>query len=265
VTGATTSVTPARRAARSWELLAALVASDLRARYGRGRFRMLKWLLDPFALVGVYLLLVTFVLDRPGRAPGVSLACAVIPFQLVMMGTVNALQSVSTRASIIVNMSFPRILVPASAVVTEAVAFSASLVMLPLMMAVYGVEPTPAALWLPVAIALTALLAASLAYPAALFGLWYPELIPFAVSLVRTLFFLAPGLIALSQITGVARELLPFNPLTGLFELYRDALLYGTSPPAWEILYPLGAGVAGLALGVSLYRREQPWLTKLVG
>jgi ABC-type polysaccharide/polyol phosphate export permease len=252
-------------AARARDVLVVLTISDLRMRYGRGGLRAVKWFLDPFAALGVYLVLITLVLNTGEGNPGLVLVCAVIPFQLVMMGTVNALQSVSTRASIIVNMSFPRILVPASAVVTEAVAFSASLVMLPLMMAVYGVEPTPAALWLPVAIALTALLAASLAYPAALFGLWYPELIPFAVSLVRTLFFLAPGLIALSQITGVARELLPFNPLTGLFELYRDALLYGTSPPAWEILYPLGAGVAGLALGVSLYRREQPWLTKLVG
>jgi ABC-type polysaccharide/polyol phosphate export permease len=118
---------------------------------------------------------------------------------------------------------------------------------------------------LPVALALTVLLAASLAYPAALFGIWYPELIPFAVSLVRTLFFLAPGLVALSEITGVARDLLPINPLTGVFELYRDALLYGTSPPAWQVLYPLAAGAGALAIGVSLYRREQPWLAKLVG
>jgi ABC-type polysaccharide/polyol phosphate export permease len=252
-------------AARARDVLVVLTISDLRIRYGRGGMRAVKWFLDPFAALGVYLVLITLVLNTGSASPGLVLVCAVIPFQLVMMGTVNALQSVSTRASIIVNMSFPRILVPASSVVTEAVAFSASLVMLPLMMAVYGVGPTPAALWLPVALALTVLLAASLAYPAALFGLWYPELIPFAVSLVRTLFFLAPGLVALSEITGIARDLLPFNPLTGLFELYRDALLYGTSPPAWQVLYPLVAGAAALALGMLLYRREQPWLAKLVG
>jgi lipopolysaccharide transport system permease protein len=251
--------------ARARDVLVVLAISDLRIRYGRGGLRAVKWFLDPFAALGVYLVLITLVLNTGSGTPGLVLVCAVIPFQLVMMGTVNALQSVATRGSIIVNMSFPRILVPVSAVVTESVAFSASLVMLPLMMAIYGVGPTPAALWLPVALALTMLLAAALAYPAALFGLWYPELIPLAVSLVRTLFFLAPGLVALSEITGIARDLLPFNPLTGLFELYRDALLYGTSPPAWQVLYPLAAGAGGLALGMSLYRREQPWLAKLVG
>jgi ABC-type polysaccharide/polyol phosphate export permease len=253
------------RLRRAAEVLAVLAISDLRIRYGRGGLRAVKWFLDPFAALGVYLVLITLVLDTGSGQPGLVLVCAVIPFQLVMMGTVNALQSVNTRASIIVNMSFPRILIPLSAVVTESIAFSASLVMLPLMMAIYGVEPTAAALWLPVALALTVVLATALAYPSALFGLWYPELISFAVSMVRTLFFLAPGLVALSEISGVARDLLPFNPLTGLFELYRDALLYGQSPPAWQILYPLAASALVLALAMRVYRREQASLAKLVG
>jgi ABC-type polysaccharide/polyol phosphate export permease len=246
-------------------VLAVLAISDLRIRYGRGGLRAVKWFLEPFAALGVYLVLITLVLNTGAGTPGLILVCAIVPFQLVMTGTLNGMQAVAKRASIIVNMSFPRSLIPLSAVVTESVAFSASLVMLPLMMAVYGVAPTPAALWLPVALALTVAITVALAYPAALFGLWYPELVPFAVSLVRTLFFLAPGLIALSQITGVARQFLPLNPLTGLFELYRDALIYGHSPPAWQVLYPLAASALVLALTLPVYRHEQPSLAKLIG
>ena len=44
--------------------------SDLRARYGRGGLRSLKWLLDPYAAAGVYLILIAFVLHRHGAAPG---------------------------------------------------------------------------------------------------------------------------------------------------------------------------------------------------
>ena len=59
---------PARLPARASRLdtLAALTLSDLRARYGRGQARLVKWLLDPFALVGVFLLLVVFR-PRPAR------------------------------------------------------------------------------------------------------------------------------------------------------------------------------------------------------
>jgi lipopolysaccharide transport system permease protein len=155
-------------------------------------------------------------------------------------------------------------LIPASSVATESITSSASLILLPLMMLAYGVAPTAAVLWVPVSLAVTVTLALAVAYPFSLIGIWYPELEPFAVSLMRTGFFLAPGLVALDQISGTARELLPLNPLSGLFESFRDALLYGQSPAAWELLWPLAAAAVLLAVCVPLYRREQAYLAKLV-
>jgi len=247
------------------DVLRVLTTSDLRVRYGRGRLRFLKWILDPLAALGVYLLLVSIVLSRGEDAIGLSLACAVIPFTLLMASVVNALTSVQLRGSILLNMGFPRMLIPIASVTTETIAFSASLVLIPVMMLVYDVGPTLSILWLPVALVITVILALALAYPSTLFGIWYPELQPFAVSFARAAFFIAAGLVALDEVTGTARDLLPFNPLTGLFETYRDALLYGHSPAAWELLVPLGAAALVLAVSVPLYLREQSRIAKLLG
>jgi len=171
---------------RKLEVLAALAEADLRNRYGRGRLRFFKWLLDPFALVGVFLLLVTFVLHRPGEAPGLSLACAVVPFQLLMMSISNAMSAVNLRRSIVLNMTFDRALIPVSSVLTETIAFGASIVLVVLMMGVYGVVPTAAVAWLPLVVVANVALAAGFAYPASLFGLWFRELRPFGISAVRT-------------------------------------------------------------------------------
>jgi ABC-type polysaccharide/polyol phosphate export permease len=252
------------RLRRTVDVLFALTASDLRARYGRGAWRMVKWLLDPFALVGVYLLLVAFVLDRPGTAVGLSLACAVVPFQLVMGSVINALSAANQRRSIILNMGFDRPLIPVASVLTETLAFAASLLLLALMMAVYAVAPTVAILWLPVVITVTILFSVGVAYPASLIGLWFPDLRPFFVSLVRAMFFLAPGLVALSAIEGTANTLVRLNPLTGLFEAYRDVLLRGQSPAPWELLVPFGYAVALLALFLPLYRSEARHFAKVV-
>jgi ABC-type polysaccharide/polyol phosphate export permease len=227
--------------------------------------RIVKWLLDPIAAVGVYLVLVALVLDRSGTAAGLSIACAVVPFQFLVTSVINGLGSIGARGTIIVNMPFPRILLPIASAATESAASAASLILLPAMMIVYGVDPTIAVLWVPVALAVTIALAAALTFPAALIGVWYPEYQGFAVSLVRTAFFLAPGLIALDEITGTTRELLPANPLTGIFEAFRDALLYGTAPAAWELLVPLGAAALVLAISLPVYRAEQRELAKLVG
>ena len=249
---------------RALDVLLALTESDLRARYGRGGWRFVKWLLDPFAVVGVYLVLVTVVLERGGRAPGLALACAVVPFQLVMSTIVSALLAVPARASIILNMAFARVLIPIASALTETIAFAASLGLVALMMAVYGVAPTLAALWLPIVIAINVLLAIACAYGASLFGLWLPDLRPFAISFVRTMFFLAPGLVPLAEIGGRANELLRINPLTGLFEAYRAILLDGHRPAAWQLLFPLASALLLLAALLPLYLRDQREFAKVV-
>jgi lipopolysaccharide transport system permease protein len=257
----TLDVASARRAA---DVLLALTESDLRARYGRGPWQLLKWLVDPFALVGIYLLLVTFILRRPGVAPGLSLACAVIPFQLVMMTIVNGMGAVQLRGSIIRNMAFDRVLIPIASTLTETLAFAASLVLLVVMMGIYRVEPTLQLLWFPVVLLVTLLFAVACAYVAVLIGVWIPDFRPFVVSLMRAMYFLAPGLVAIGDIGGRAEQLVKLNPLTGLFESFRSIVIRGDAPRAWELAFPLAWAVVLLLLALPLYVREQSQFGKVL-
>jgi lipopolysaccharide transport system permease protein len=249
---------------RSADVLRALTEADLRFRYGRGPGRFLRWLLEPFALVGVYLLLVTFVLDRPGRAPGLSLAAAIVPFQLVMSTVANAMEAIEIRRPILLNMRFQRKLIPLSSTLTESTAFSASFVLVVVMMAAYRVAPTAALVWLPLVVLVNLYLAAAAAYAASLLGLWLHELKPFLLSFVRMLFFLGPGLVPLSATSSGARDLLQLNPLTGMFESYRNVFLNGQAPAPWELLYPVVVATAILLAFVPLYGSEQRQFAKVV-
>jgi lipopolysaccharide transport system permease protein len=254
---------PQGRFRRAVEVLATLGAADLKLRYGRGRVSTVKWLLDPIAATGVYLILVEFVLDRPGGAWALSIACAVFPFQLLMMTIINALNAVRLRQSIISNMGFPKMLLPISSALTESVAFIGTLPVFAVMMAAYGEGPEWSIVWMPLLIVVTMFSAVACAYPAALIGLWFRELHNFVVSGVRTLFFLAAGLVALDSVHGLARDLLPLNPLTGIFEAYRNVIIVGESPAWWHLLYPLAFASLLLAAFLPLYRREQAQFAKV--
>lgn len=245
-------------------MISALTRSDLKVRYGRGHLRMIKWLLDPFAAVGVYLLLVAFVLDRQGYAIGLSIACAVVPFQLVMMTIINAMRAVDLRRSVITNMAFDKSLIPFASVCTEAVGFTAALLLLAILMVAYNVAPTPWILLMPVVIAVTMFFSLACAFPAALIGLWAPELTPFIMSAVRATYFLAPGLIALRHVYGHTHDLILLNPLTGLFESFRDILLYGQAPQWWELVYPTVFAAVMIAVIYPLWRREAPHFAKIL-
>jgi len=244
-------------------LVAALAIADLRLRYGRGSWRLAWWLLDPVAALGVYLVLVRYVLHLPGRAPGLSVACALVPFQLLIMSVVSALGVISMRAGLLANLAFPPVALPASIVLAESVAASAALSLIVVMMAVYGVAPTTMLVWTPLVIVVTQLMALAFAYPAALTGLWFPHLRRIVVNTLRAFFFLAAGIVALAQVHGTAKELLRLNPMTGLFEAYRAIFLYGHPPAVWELAYPSAFAALALLLFVPLYQRERWQFVKL--
>lgn len=244
-------------------MLFALARSDLRIRYGRGAWQLVKWLIDPFALVGIYLLL-RVILGRGGEAAGLGVACAVVPFQVVLLSATSAMSAISLREPILLNMRFDRMLIPPAAVLTESLAFGASFLLFPTTMAVYGVGPTAALLWLPILLGITLLLAFGVAWPAALLGVWIPHVKVFAAQALRILFFASAGLVGLREVSPRVRDWMIFNPFTGLFESYRHVFLYGESPVWWHLLVPAGVG-AGLALlFIPIYRREQRHLAKLV-
>jgi ABC-type polysaccharide/polyol phosphate export permease len=181
-----------------------------------------------------------------------------------MLSVVNANGAIRLRRSIILNGQFDRALIPVASVLTETIAFAASLGLLGIMMGAYRIQPTVALLWLPVVLALNVVFAISWAYPSALMGLWFPDLRVFTVSFVRTLFFLAPGLVALNDVRGRTNDLLRLNPLTGLFESYRDVLLHGHTPTAWKIAYPLAFSLVLVAIFLPIYLREQRHFAKVV-
>lgn len=258
-------VRPRGSARRTFDILFALTESDLRFRYGRGSWRFVRFLLEPFALVGIFLVLLVIVSQRPGRAPGLSVACAVIPFQYLMLTVTNAMGAIDWRRPIVLNMAFNRRLLPLSSVLTESSSFVASFLVIATMMACYAVAPTLALLWLPVLFAVTVLFAASFAYPASLFGVWFARgLRPFAQSFMRMIFFLGPGLIPLEKTTGTTHTLLALNPFSGLFESYRDVFYYGHRPAAWQLAYTILIAAVLLAIFVPIFNRDERHFAKVV-
>lgn len=255
---------PPARFRQTLDELRVLTASDLRARYGRGGWQLLKWLIDPFALVGVYLLLVRFIFYRRGTAVGLSLACSIIPFQLIMMTVQSSLTSLQLRRGILANMPFRRVLLPISTVLTEAGGFAASLVLLGVMMALYQFGPEASIIWLPVGLLLTMGLSVAIAFPVTLLGLWATDIRPLMLSAVRAAYFLAPGLVTLAAIHGRTNTLVRLNPLTGLFETLRHAVLYRSTPALWELAVPLLWTVVLLVVFVPIYQREQSHFAKVL-
>ena len=62
---------------------------------------------------------------------------------------------------------------------------------------------------------------------------------------------------------GLARKLMPFNPLTGVFEGYRGAILTHR-PPGWTLVFTALVGVIFVVLGGWYFTRREPHFGKML-
>ena len=172
---------------------------------------------------------------------------------------------VRLRETIVLNMPFPRTLLPVSSALTETAAFAASLALLALMMIVYGVAPTVAILWLPIVMLVTVAARRGDLVPRRAARPVVPG--PSAVrdQLRARVVLRRAGHRSAVGGRAVVDDWLKLNPLTGLFEAYRDVLLYGDSPAAWELLYPIAWAGCCSRCSCRSTGRTAPHFAKVLG
>ena len=190
--------------------------------------------------------------------------CALLPWQLFAYSLAESANSLVANQNLITKVYFPRIIIPMAATLAGLVDFAIAFVILLGMMVFYHIPLTPAILTVPVFVALALITAVGA-------GLWLSALnveyrdvrytIPF---LTQAWMFLTPIAYPSSLIPGVWRTLYGLNPLAGVVEGFRWALL-GLAEPAWGMLGVSSLIAVGMLVSGAYYfkRMESSFADKI--
>jgi lipopolysaccharide transport system permease protein len=233
---------------------------DLKVRYKQTVFGALWAIIQPFMLMVVFSLFL-------GRIGGIAPAgipyplfafSGLVPWTLFAQCVVGSSNSLVSASNLIQKVYFPRLLLPISALGSNLVDFLIAMVVLGLMTLSFGVVPSVAVMWL---LPLTGLaLAAALAV-----GIWLSALnvryrdIKFVVPfLVQLWLFASPVVYTSDLIPAKWRTLYDLNPMAGVLEGFRWALLGQGAPPAIEaLLVSTVLTIIVLASGLAYFRRVE--------
>jgi lipopolysaccharide transport system permease protein len=188
----------------------------------------------------------------------VSVFCALLPWQLFESSVTLAGNSVVNSERLISKVYFPRVLVPISSIASALVDFAIAFVILILLMIWYGVHPHLAPLLLlPLFIAVAVMVSLAL-------GLWLSALnvtyrdvryaIPF---LLRLWFFATPIVYPISSIPPAWRAWYGLNPMVGVVEGFRWALLGKSSPSLPAIGISIVVAIVLLIGGLFYFHRTE--------
>jgi lipopolysaccharide transport system permease protein len=237
------------------ELLYFLAWRDIKVRYKQTVLGAAWAILQPLLAMVVF----TIFFGKMARMPsdGVPYAifsyCGLVPWTYFANALSGAGNSLVGSANLISKVYFPRVIVPGAAIVAGMLDFGIAFLVLLGMLLYYGIVPSWGILLLPVLLLLTMGTALGVGTWLSALNVKYRDVryaIPF---LIQLWMFATPIVYPLSLVPERYRPLVALNPMAGIIEGYRAAVL--GRPFQWESLAE--AAVLCLALllvGVFYFR-----------
>jgi lipopolysaccharide transport system permease protein len=144
--------------------------------------------------------------------------------------------SLLNSRELLAKVYFPRLLIPFSQVLSSLVDFGISFLILLGLLAYYGIRPTWTIALIPIFLALAAMLGLGVGLGFAGVIVKYRDFSQFVAYLVRGWMYATPVVYAISVIPPEWQPLYYLNPLTGVIQGFRWAILGTPVPPAWSLV-----------------------------
>ncbi len=242
-----------------------LSARDLRVRYATSALGYLWSVLDPLVMSLIYWFVFTQVFGRGvGEEPYiVFLITALLPWVWFNSAVSDFTRAFNKDARLVRSTSIPRSIWVNRIVLSKGIEFLCSLPVLVLFAVLNGATVGWGLLWFPVAVVLQTALLVGLGLIVAPLCVLYSDLERTTKLILRALFYASPIIYGVTDLPGVFADLAAFNPLAGIFTLYRA----GFFPDQWDTLTVVVGAVMSLSflvLGVFVFRSlERPVLKEL--
>jgi lipopolysaccharide transport system permease protein len=248
------------------ELLYFLVWRDIKVRYKQTALGAAWAIIQPVMTMVVF----SVFFGRLAKVPSdgipypVFAFAALLPWQLFAFSLTESSNSLVGSQNLITKVYFPRLVIPLASVLAGVVDFAIAFMVLLGLMLYYGIRPTAAVAWLPLFVVFALATALSV-------GLWFSALnvkyrdvrytIPF---LAQFWMFATPVAYSSTLVPEKWRALYGLNPMAGVVEGFRWALLGKSGGPGGLIWVSVGAVMLLLTGGLFYFRRMEATFADIV-
>lgn len=253
-----------------WEyrdLLYFLTWRNLKVRYSQSVIGVGWAVGQPLLMMGVFSVFLGFLarVPKPEGIPyPVFVLSGLVPWTFFANTISTASESLVGSANLVQKVYFPRLILPLAALLAWLPDLGFAVVLMLVTMVAYGVTPGWTTVALPAFLALAVLASSSVGLWASALNVAYRDvryLVPFLVQLGM---FATPVVYPAELVPESARTVYGLNPMVGVVEGFRWALL-GSDAPAW----PMMAASAGmvlviLATGLRYFRKVERYFADVI-
>ncbi len=248
------------------ELLYFLTWRDIKVRYKQTVLGAAWAIIQPFFIMVVFSLFFGRLAGVPSdNIPyPVFTFCALLPWQLFAQALSESSNSLVANERLITKVYFPRLVVPIAAVLGGLVDFAIAFVVLLAMMFYYGITPGIAVLYLPFFILLAVMTALGCGLWLSALNVQYRDVRYTLNFLTQFWMFITPVAYPSSIVPEKWRALYGLNPMAGVVEGFRWALLGKTEAPGPLLAVSVFAVILILVGGLYYFRRMEETFADIV-
>jgi lipopolysaccharide transport system permease protein len=250
----------------SRELLYFLAWRDLKTRYAQTAIGAGWALMQPLLSTLIFTLVFGYLAKMPsdGLPYPIFAFAAILPWTLFSKSLERSTLSVVTEGGLIKKVYFPRLIIPIAATFINLVDFAVGLLILIGMMAWYQQVPQWTVLFLPFFVVIALLTALSVSLWLSALNVKYRDVASVVPLMTQLWMFASPVLYPASLVPESLRWYYGLNPMAGVIEGFRWALL-GKTAPDWTMMAVSLAMVALLLIGgVIFFRRVERTFADLI-
>jgi lipopolysaccharide transport system permease protein len=241
------------------ELLYFLVWRDIKVRYKQTALGVLWAIIQPLMTMVVFSIFFGKLgkLSSDGIPYPIFSFAALVPWTLFSNGLTQAATSLVSSSNLIKKVYFPRLIIPIATVLAGVVDFILAFGILLILMLFYGITPTINTLWLPVFLVLTIITSLSVSLWLSALNVEYRDIkyiIPF---LTQIWLFATPIAYSSTLLSEPWRTIYGLNPMVGVVEGFRWALLGTNTAPGMMAIASAAAAFLLLISGAFYFRRME--------
>jgi lipopolysaccharide transport system permease protein len=190
---------------------------------------------------------------------------ALVPWTFFANGLTQSSNSLVGSANLIKKVYFPRLVVPISVVLGGLPDFALSFLVLLGMMLYYGIYPQLAILvWLPLLLLLTTVTALGVGLWLSALNVKYRDVRYIVGFLTQIWMFATPVVYPASLLSGRWRLVYSLNPMVGVVEGFRWALLRTETAPGMSVIISATTALLILVTGTFYFRRMERTFADIV-
>lgn len=231
------------------DLLNLLVVNSLKTRYKRSVLGVLWTLLNPLLNTAVLTIAFSQLFRFAIEDYPVYLLAGLVAWGYFSATLNQSLSKVVWGSSLIKRIYLPRVVFVLAVLGNGLVNLVVSLLPLAIVMLIFGVEFSPALLFLPVSVLLLSMFTLGLSLLLSTLAVYFTDVIDLTSVVLSAWFYLTPIIYPREIFPAQFTFLLWLNPMTSLIDLFRAPVFAGTLPDGISIVVASAYSVAFLIIG----------------